>query len=133
MSPSASPPEAERSLSRALGFGARGRCPRCGAGALFIGFLTVTERCDHCGLRFGGHDAGDGPAVFAIFILGFGVVGLAGIVEYAWSPPLWLHVVLWTPLILGAGLLLLRPLKGLTIATQYHYRSVDELERPGGS
>lgn len=126
-------PEADRPLSRALGFGLRGRCPRCGVGALFSGYLTVAESCSRCGLHFGGHDAGDGPAVFAIFILGFGIVGLAGIVEYAWSPPLWVHIVLWTPLILGGGLMLLRPLKGLTIATQYHYRSVDAPEQPGAT
>ncbi|HYN38235.1 MAG TPA: DUF983 domain-containing protein, partial [Rhodospirillales bacterium] len=63
----------------------------------------------------------------------FGVVGLAGLVEYLYAPPLWLHVVIWTPVIAGLGLLLLRPLKGLTVAIQYRYRSTDEAERPGGT
>lgn len=126
-------PEAERSLSRALGFGLRGRCPRCGEGRLFEGFLTIRERCTSCGLSLAGHDAGDGPAVFGIFILSFGVVGLAGYIEYLLAPPLWVHVVIWTPVIIAAGLLLLRPLKGLTIAIQYRYRSTEDPTRPGGS
>jgi len=125
--------EADGSLSRTLGFGLRGRCPRCGRGALFQGFLTLRDRCPVCGLGLAGHDSGDGPAVFGIFILSFGIVGLAGFVEYLYAPPLWLHVVIWTPVITGLGLLLLRPLKGLTVAIQYRFRATDEAERPGGS
>ena len=70
--------------------------------------------------------------MFGIFILAFGVVGLAGFVEYLFSPPMWLHMLLWTPLIVGGGLLLLRPLKGLTIATQHRFRSVENPDRPDG-
>lgn len=113
--------------------GLRGRCPRCGIGPLFSGFLGIAERCTACGLGFGGHDAGDGPAVFAIFILGFGVCGLAAVVEYLFSPPLWLHAIVWLPLTLVGTIGLLRPLKGLTIALQYRYRSVDAPERPGAT
>jgi uncharacterized protein (DUF983 family) len=118
---------------RSLAFGLRGRCPRCGRGRLFEGLLTITPRCSVCGLGFAGHDAGDGPAVFGIFILGFGIAGLAAVVEYLYAPSLWVHVLLWTPIILGGGLLLLRPLKGLTIAIQYRYRSVEDPERPGAT
>jgi uncharacterized protein (DUF983 family) len=125
--------EPDAGLVRTLGFGARGLCPRCGRGRLFDGFLAVRGQCDACGLSLAGHDAGDGPAVFGIFILSFGIVGLAGFVEHLFSPPLWLHVVLWTPLIIGVGLLLLRPLKGLMIAIQYRVRSTEESERPGGT
>ncbi len=118
---------------RSLTFGLRGLCPRCGKASLFDGFLTVVPRCRVCGLNFTGHDAGDGPAVFAIFILGFGVAGLAAVVEFLFAPPLWVHMVLWSALILGGGLLLLRPLKGLTIALQYRYRSVEDPEKPGAT
>jgi len=120
-------------LGQTLGHGVRGRCPRCGDGPLFEGLLTVVGRCSSCGLSFSGHDAGDGPAVAAIFILGFGIVGLAWLVEILLTPPLWVHAVLWLPLTLALTLMLLRPLKGLTIAIQYRVRAVDEPERPGGT
>lgn len=113
--------------------GLHGRCPRCGQGALFDGFLKVTERCQVCGLEFGGHDAGDAPAVAGIFILGFGIVGLAWLLERMLEPPLWLHAVIWLPATVLGAVALLGPLKGLTIAIQYSVRSVDEQTRPGGS
>ena len=116
-----------------LGRGLRGRCPHCGRGPLFDGYLTVADRCRVCGHALAGHDAGDGPAVFGIFILGFLVVGLAGVVEYLFSPPLWVHAVVWLPFTLVGTLVLLRPLKGIAVALQYRYRSLDEPERPGGT
>jgi uncharacterized protein (DUF983 family) len=99
--------------------GLRGRCPRCGEGRLFNGFLTLAPQCDVCGLDFAFADSGDGPAVFIMMIVGFIVVGLALYVEVAFHPPYWLHAVLWIPLVLGLALGLLRPLKGLLIAQQF--------------
>ncbi|MGF1611477.1 MAG: DUF983 domain-containing protein [Kiloniellales bacterium] len=100
-------------------------CPRCGRGRLYSGFLTVAERCSECGLDLKKADSGDGPAVFMIFILGALVVPLALLVESLFEPPYWLHVVLWPPLILGSALALLRPMKGLLIALQFHHRASD--------
>ncbi|MBL8658699.1 MAG: DUF983 domain-containing protein [Rhodospirillales bacterium] len=121
------------STSAMLAAGMRGLCPRCRRGRLFSGFLKVADRCPACGLDFSGHDAGDGPAVAAIFILGFGVTGLAGFVEYLFAPPMWLHALLWLPLIGLGAVGLLQPLKGLTIALQYRFRAVDEPGRLGGT
>src|SRR5207253_2021657 len=66
-------------------------------------------------------DAGDGPAVFVILFLGLIVVGLAAIVEIKFAPPVWLHLLLCTPLILGGAILMLRPLKAALIALQYKH------------
>ncbi len=121
------------STSAMLAAGLRGRCPRCHRGRLFSGFLKVADRCPACGLDLSGHDAGDGPAVAAIFILGFGVTGLAGLVEYLYAPPMWLHALLWLPLIAFGTVGLLQPLKGLTVALQYRFRAVDEPGRLGGT
>jgi len=97
------------------------RCPRCGEGALFTGLLTVRPSCPACGLDLSAQDAGDGPAVFVIFVLGLIVVGLAAIVEIKLSPPIWVHMALWTPLIIGGAILMLRPLKAGLIALQFRH------------
>ncbi len=100
-------------------------CPRCGKGRLLQGFLTMRPRCEDCGLDYGFADAGDGPAVFVILLAGFVVVGCALVVEVLYEPPLWLHAVLWLPLILLVTLLPLRALKGLLIALQYHHTAAE--------
>jgi uncharacterized protein (DUF983 family) len=99
------------------------RCPCCGKGALFKGFLTLRPRCDHCGLEYAFADSGDGPAVFVIFFAGFLVVFAALAVEVAYAPPFWVHAVLWIPLILIVTIAPLRPAKGLMIALQYHHKA----------
>ena len=103
--------------------GVRGRCPRCGEGPLFSGYLTVAPQCRNCGLDFGFADSGDGPAVFIILITGVVMVAAALIVEIVYQPPYWLHAALWTPLCIGLALLLLRPAKGLLIALQYRHKA----------
>jgi len=87
------------------------RCPRCGQGRLFAGLLSVRGACEVCGLDLSGQDAGDGPAVFVILFLGLIVVALAALVEVKFSPPIWIHLVLWTPFIIVGAIAMLRPLK----------------------
>ncbi len=92
-------------------------------GRLYDGLLRVRANCAICGLDLTAQDAGDGPAVFVVFLLGMIVVGLAALVEIAFSPPLWVHLALWAPLILGGAVLMLRPFKAALIALQYrHHR-----------
>jgi uncharacterized protein (DUF983 family) len=98
------------------------RCPRCGKGPLFSGLLSVRKNCETCGLDLSAQDAGDGPAVFVILFLGLIVVGLAALVEIKFSPPIWVHLVLWTPLILVGAVVMLRPIKAGLIALQYRHR-----------
>jgi Uncharacterized protein conserved in bacteria len=105
--------------------GARGRCPRCGQGKLFSGFLTPASRCQACGLDYSFADSGDGPAVFVILIIGFVVVGLALWLEVNYSPPLLVHLLLWIPLTIVLCLSLLRVLKGVMIALQYRNKAAE--------
>ena len=102
------------------------RCPRCGEGRLFSGFLEIAEQCETCGLDLRAQDSGDGPAVFITFILGFVIVGLAIFVEVVFTPPYWVHVVLWPPIVIGLSLALLRPLKAVLIASQYRHKILDQ-------
>jgi uncharacterized protein (DUF983 family) len=101
------------------------RCPRCGKGKLFTGFLTLRPHCEVCGLDYSFVDAGDGPAVFIMFFAGFVVVAAALIVEVTYQPPFWVHAVLWAPLILLTTIGPLRPMKGLLIALQYHHKAAE--------
>jgi uncharacterized protein (DUF983 family) len=108
-----------------IGRGLRGRCPSCGEGKLFQGFLSLRPACEHCGLDYGFADAGDGPAVFVILIGGFIVVFAALMTEVVYQPPYWVHAALWLPLILIVTLAPLRLLKGLLIALQYHHKAAE--------
>ena len=101
------------------------KCPRCGKGRLFSGFLTLRTQCDACGLDYTFIDAGDGPAVFVILIAGAIVVGAALIVEVKYQPPFWVHAALWLPLILVTTLLPLRAMKSLLIALQFHHKAAE--------
>lgn len=103
--------------------GLMARCPRCGKGALFRSGLVLREKCERCGLSFAFADSGDGPAVFAIFILGFVVLGSALLVEFRLGPPVWVHVVLWGLATPALAFVLLRSLKGVLIALQYRHRA----------
>ena len=105
--------------------GLRCRCPRCGQGKLFAGFLTLRQRCEACGLDYRFADSGDGPAVFIMFLAGAIVVGAALVTEILFRPPYWVHAALWLPLILIVTLGPLRPLKGFMIALQYHYKAAE--------
>ena len=103
--------------------GLKGRCPRCGEGRLFASFLTVAKECEVCELDYSFADAGDGPAVFVILIVGFIVVGLALWLEVTSGPPLWLHFLLWIPLTLLLSLGSLRLIKGVLITLQYRNKA----------
>ena len=90
---------------------------------MFKNVLEMRPACDHCGLDYRFIDTGDGPAVFAIFILGFVILGLALYVEFTYEPSVWAHVALWglvTPLI---ALVVLRFLKSMLIALQYRNKA----------
>ncbi len=105
--------------------GLRGRCPACGEGRLFHGFLGLRPACEHCGLDYSFADSGDGPAVFVILIGGAIVVFAALITEVVYQPPYWLHAALWLPLILLVTLAPLRLIKGVLIALQYHHKAAE--------
>ena len=103
--------------------GVLGRCPRCGGGKMFAGFLELAPRCEACGLDFSFADAGDGPAVIVTLLAGFIVVGAALVVEVKYEPPMWLHLAIFLPLTLVVCLGMLRPLKGVLVSLQYRNKA----------
>ena len=97
------------------------RCPRCGRGRLFAGYLTLAETCESCGLPLRAADSGDGPAVFVMFIvLALAVPFVFALWVWFDLPPL-IIFALATILILGGSLGLVRPAKGILIALQYRH------------
>jgi uncharacterized protein (DUF983 family) len=111
--------------------GLRGRCPRCGQGGLFSGFLAVAPKCSACDLDLSFADSGDGPAVFVTLIGGFLVLGAALAVETTFEPPMWIYPIVFVPLALVVCIGLLRPFKGFLIAAQYVNRAQQgRLDRP---
>jgi uncharacterized protein (DUF983 family) len=112
-------------LSRSVLRGIACRCPRCGEGKLYSGFLTLRPACGKCGLDYAFIDAGDGPAVFIILIAGFLVVACALIVEVKYQPPFWVHAALWIPMVLAVTLWPLRAMKSLLIALQFHHKAAE--------
>jgi uncharacterized protein (DUF983 family) len=105
--------------------GLSGRCPRCGQGKMFRGFLDVAPRCNICGLDLSFADAGDGPAVFVTLIAGFLVLGFALWIEFTFDPPVWVHLLVSVPILLVVCLGLLRLLKGVLIALQYRHSAAE--------
>ncbi|MGI9410048.1 MAG: DUF983 domain-containing protein [Hyphomicrobiaceae bacterium] len=101
------------------------RCPRCGKSDLFRGQFTldVASSCSECGLDFKFIDSGDGPAVFAIMIMGILMLGGALAFEFTVHPPIWVHMLIWVPVTLGLAFGLLRPLKATLIALQFRNRA----------
>lgn len=117
--------EQKTSLVQIMKSSLAAKCPRCGKGSVFTGFLGLKDHCSHCKLKFKEHDSGDGPAVFLIFILGFTIVPVALYCYMKFDWPEWIHFTLWPIAIVGATVGMLRPAKSLTMALHYHYVTKD--------
>jgi uncharacterized protein (DUF983 family) len=103
--------------------GLRCRCPRCGEGKLFAGFLTLAKRCDRCGLDFSFADPADGPAFFVMSGVGILVVGVWAWAVVVFQPPIWLQFATVFPALIGGCLAALRPMKAWLVAEQYIHKA----------
>lgn len=103
----------------------RNRCPRCGEGALFDGFLALRPRCDACDLDYSLADTGDGPAVFVIFLAGFVAVAAVFIVRFSWDGPVLLALIVGLVVAIAVSLAGLRPVKSALVALQYRNKAAE--------
>jgi uncharacterized protein (DUF983 family) len=110
---------APRELKTAMLRGARAKCPNCGNGNLFRGFLQVADRCETCGQELFHHRADDAPAYLTILIVGHLMMPFVLGVEEVFEPALWVHLVLWGTVLPIACLALLRPIKGAIVGMQW--------------
>lgn len=117
------PPRPLVAMTRPAISGLRMRCPQCGEGKVFVGYLRFAERCAACGADFRAADAGDGPAVFVILIVGAVVAPLLIILQFGLDLPGWLALAITMTAALGLCLALLPPLKALLFALQWKHKA----------
>jgi len=99
-----------------------GRCPQCGRGHVFWGLLDIQPACSVCGLDLSAHDAGDGPAMAGIFLIGAIAVILALWVDARFEPDLWVHAVIWPVVVLPLSVLVMRLAKAMLLGLQWRHR-----------
>ena len=105
--------------------GWKGRCPRCGQGRLYSGFLKVTDRCSVCDLDLSQEDAGDGAVPFLILLIGAVGVGFGMIFLLGFGWPVWGTIAITLPVIVILTLVSIPKAKGLLIALQFVNRAGD--------
>jgi uncharacterized protein (DUF983 family) len=101
------------------------KCPNCGEGRLFKGLLSLgyLENCSSCHLEYSKFDAGDGPAVPIMMILGFMVMIAAVVLEFKYEPPVWVHVIIWGPVVYFGSVGMLKVGKALMAAADHFYNA----------
>jgi uncharacterized protein (DUF983 family) len=103
--------------------GLRCRCPKCGRGKLFDGFLTVKPGCEVCGLDYSFADPADGPAFFVMMSMSIPATAFGIWIELSYEPAFWVHLVTTLPFLLLSCIPPIRPLKGLLIASQFVHKA----------
>lgn len=103
--------------------GLRSRCPQCGQGKVFVSYLKFAERCPVCGANFAAADAGDGPTVFVILIVGAIVVPFLIILQFGLHLPGWLALTLTFIATIALCLALLPPFKAILFALQWKHKA----------
>ncbi|HLO19571.1 MAG TPA: DUF983 domain-containing protein [Sphingomicrobium sp.] len=115
-------PEGPAQEVSSQGAALKGNCPRCGAKTLFAGWVRFAPKCRGCGLDFDTFNVGDGPAAFLIFIVGTIVVVAALLVDGAFTPPWWVHLI-WIPVATALTIGGLRISKAWLLAQEYKHRA----------
>jgi len=109
--------------------GLRCACPRCGQGKLFVGLLTIRDQCPVCDFDYRRLNADDGPAFFIIIIYSAIILPLAAWFQFSFEPPVWVHLVVWLPIIMVGAIALMRPFKARLIAQQFRHDVRDDADK----
>ncbi len=115
-------PSSDRDTWAAIRNGFLGGCPNCRRGKLFRSYLKVADHCPACGIELHHHRTDEAPPYFTIFIVGHMIVPLIWLVETTWRPPVWVHLVIWLPLVASLSLVLLPAVKGAVVGMQWAMR-----------
>ena len=95
--------------------GGAGRCPVCGQGRLYGGYLRVVARCASCAAPLGLVRADDAPPYFTIFITAHVIIAAVVVTDQRTELPIWAMIAFFLPLTVMIAMLLLRPVKGATV------------------
>ena len=71
--------------------------------------------CPNCGYEINTHKIGDGAAWFSMLLTSILVAIGALILEVNFQPKLWVHVIIWFPIVITLSVFILRPFKALLI------------------
>ena len=112
--------EGQPSIARAAFFGL---CPQCGHKTLFAGLGQFADSCANCGLDFSSYNVGDGPAALLTMGIGALIIVLALIVDTAFHPPFWVHVIIWVPFTAALTVATLRMAKAALLAAEHRNRA----------
>jgi len=112
--------EGQPSIAKAALFGL---CPQCGGKTLFAGLGQFADKCENCGLNYSSFNVGDGPAALLVMVMGALIIVLALIVDAAFRPPFWVHVVIWVPFTAALTVLFLRMAKAALLAAEHRNRA----------
>lgn len=113
---------AQRSVWQSLKRGGRQSCPACGVGALYASYLKVNPACPGCGEELHHHRADDAPPYFTMSIVGHVIVAGVLYLEKAVAPEPWVHMAIWTPLLVLLSAWLLPRIKGALVGLQWALR-----------
>jgi len=102
--------------------GLRGRCPACGKGRLFAGYLKQAPACTDCGAATGEIAAEDGPPWLTVLMLGPLLAALTFIAAHREDWPLWMRLAGLGTFAVGAVLIALPRIKGGLIGMMWGMR-----------
>ena len=114
--------EREISLKTAIRRAVLGRCPACGEGKLFRGYLRQVENCAACGERFGHIRADDAAPWGTIILVGHVFLPFAFMVNLDWMPT-WVAMLSLAAVFAGISLAILPRAKMLFIGVLWQTRA----------
>lgn len=120
--PQTAAPPPDRPVAEAMKRGARGRCPACGTGRIFDGYLTIRDHCPACGEALHHHRADDGPAYFTILVVSHLAAPLLLLVYTLYRPSTGVLIAAFLGGAVVLSLLLLPLFKGGFVGLQWAKR-----------
>jgi len=112
--------EGHPSIAKAALFGL---CPQCGSKTLFAGLGQFADKCSNCGLDISSYNVGDGPAALLTMGIGALIIVLALVVDSAFRPPFWVHLIIWVPFTAALTVITLRMAKAALLAAEHRNRA----------